>query len=40
MDVSVSGLTQAALAATGAQTSQAVQVSVLKKAINLEAANA
>ncbi|HRK38201.1 MAG TPA: putative motility protein [Burkholderiaceae bacterium] len=40
MDVSASGLVQAALATSGAQTHQAVQVSVLKKALNLEAANA
>ncbi len=40
MDVSASGLTQAALAVSGAQTTQAVQVSVLKKALNIEAAGA
>jgi hypothetical protein len=40
MNVSASGLTQAALAVTGAQTAQAVQVSVLKKAMNIEASNA
>ena len=40
MDVSPSGLTQAAMAVSGAQTTQAVQVSVLKKALNIEAAGA
>lgn len=40
MDVSSSGLTQAALASSAGQTAQAVQVTVLKKAINIDAANA
>lgn len=40
MDVSPSGLVQAALAVSDAQNAQAVQVSVLKKAINIDAANA
>lgn len=40
MDVSTAGLTQAALAVSGAKTVQAVQVAVLKKALNIEAAGA
>jgi len=43
MNVSSSGLAQAAMVTSGAQaspTAQAVQVSVLKKALTLEAANA
>lgn len=40
MDVSAPGLTQVALAASGTQTAQAVQVSVLKKALSIEAAGA
>lgn len=40
MNVSSSGAVQAAMAVTEAQNMQAVQVSVLKKALDIEAAGA
>ncbi|GAB4090312.1 YjfB family protein [Hydrogenophaga soli] len=40
MDVSTQGLVQVATAMADAQTSQAIQVSVLKKALNAEASGA
>lgn len=40
MDVSTQGLVQVATAMSDAQTSQAIQVSVLKKAINADASGA
>lgn len=40
MNVSPSGAVQAAMAVSDAQNMQAVQVSVLKKALNIEAAGA
>ena len=40
MNVSPSGAVQAAMAVSDAQNMQAVQVTVLKKALNIEAASA